>query len=147
MGVNHDALVEYVNSVYDGAAKAHEFALPSPQIFKVQQEVRIGVDPGLPLPRCRWCAGDGLDPFLPTRIRQFLTCAPWCISSDPGGHSEYELLLPDVNEWLPLNEWVENMSGHLPRIARSPFDLIGMTYVRVRCKRCRGTGRPTGTSS
>lgn len=98
---------------------------------------------------CRWCGGLGLDPFLPSRIRQFFTSRPWftersCKCSDPAYcTAKRDVLLPDVNVLDPLNLWVEDYTGEFtgPHVHLTPFDIIGMSYCSVRCQRCRGTGR------
>lgn len=105
---------------------------------------------------CRWCAGDGLDPFLPTRVRQWLGHTPYLVykggrnaSETFSGLPEREgtLLFSAVTHYCPLNEWLnEEVSPELrgrSDVVYTPFDLIGMSYMRIRCKRCRGTGRTT----
>lgn len=47
----------------------------------------------------------------------------------------------ELGTWTPFSPDAE-----VPfpvEIERTPFDLIGMTYMNVRCERCRGTGRQT----
>lgn len=103
---------------------------------------------------CRWCGGNGLDPFLPTRIRQFLTHSPYYLVEVvrpahvplASYHVEQQRLLADVNEWNPLNEFLEDVSTEMRGcrdISATPFDLVGRTYHGLRCPRCRGTGRQT----
>lgn len=52
----------------------------------------------------------------------------------------------NVSKWEPFNGWLDELLDDLrgrSDVVYTPFDLIGMTYNRARCKRCRGTGRTT----
>lgn len=94
----------------------------------------VFVDPGWPplvqrtfaSAPCRWCAGDGLHPFIPTRLAQMLRCY---LPID----RRVDICL-GVSRARPLREYLELTLRH-------GIDILdGLELDKIRCPRCHGAG-------
>lgn len=87
----------------------------------------------LDLPTCRWCAGDGLHPFMPRRHRQMLRRY---VQVD--GYGLGVTVCMGCCPVRPLRDYLQITA----KAGIAILDRFGLELGRICCPRCAGSGSP-----